>query len=124
MSRWRHGVMITFLGVFDHGEKVVVGKSTLQFTHPGMGTGWWILSLHHEKALLVADGHHTIGKGLSNLVRLEEFVPADKQERCTERAKSLLPNSAYTPKNRKKLTYFFGGRPSRNVGMEWKYESN
>jgi hypothetical protein len=110
------------IGPFDGGERIVIGESTLKFTRPDMGKGWWLLSLLHDKALLVADGHHTIGKGLSKLVRREEAVPAEKQELCTERAKSLLPNSAYTPKNRRRQTYFFGGRPTRNVETEWKYE--
>lgn len=114
--------MKTNFANFDDGEKIVVGESTLQFTRPDMGKGFWILSLLHDKCLLVADGHPTIGRRLGKIVRRGEAVPEGKQERCTERAKSLMPNSAYTPKNRKKLTYFFGGRPTRNVETEWKYE--
>jgi hypothetical protein len=123
MPRWYFGrIREQPIGPFDGGERIVIGESTLKFSRPDMGKGWWILSLYHNKALLVADGHPSMGKGLRRIVRREEVVPPEKQERCTERAKSLLPDSAYTPKNRKRHTYFFGGRPTKNVETEWRYE--
>lgn len=123
---WRRGQMKEKLGAFEPGEDVIIGKSTLQFSNPAlMGEGFWLLSVTEDKCLLVADGDPSFGKGLTRLVKLGVILPSDKQERCTKRAKELMPDSAYTPKNRKKLTYFFGNRPTKRISeTEFKYGSN
>lgn len=122
MSRWHFGVMKEDLLPLRKGDHVVIGKSTLEFTHPTMGEGFWLLGVDSDIARLVADGDPCMGKGLSRIVRREKPVDVDKQERCTERAKALMPNSAYTPKNRRKQTYFFGGRPTKIANStEWNY---
>ena len=111
------------LGAFEPGEEIVIGRSTLQFNNPvKTGDGFWLLSLRADKCLLVADGDPSFGKGLSRLVKVGERVPEDKQSRCTNRAKELMPDSAYTPKNRLKHTYFFGNRPPKRIsGLEFNY---
>lgn len=123
MSReWHYGRMVTDLHPFCEGESVVVGLSTLKFSAPEMGDGYWIMSTEDDKKiLLVADGHREMGKGLKWIVQRGARVEPSKQERCTEHAKVLMRNSAYAPANRKKMTYFFGGRPSKSKSMEWKY---
>ena len=123
MSRWHYGVMKEDLLPLRKGDNVVIGKSTLEFTHPTMGEGFWLLGVDSNVARLVADGDSSMGKGLSRLVRRVGTVETNKQERCTERAKILMPNSAYTPKNRRKQTYFFGGRPKKTLsGTEWNLQ--
>lgn len=122
MSRWFNGVMKEDLLPFRKGDPVVVGRSQLEFTHPTIGEGFWLLHKTSDIARLIVDGDSTIGKKLGRIVRWMEPIPENKQERCTERAKALMPNSAYTPKNRKKQTYFFGNRPIKKAtATEWNY---
>jgi hypothetical protein len=119
---WHYAVMMQDMSPFVKGEAIVVGKSTLEFTHPGIGEGYWILSTSSVKCLLVADGHPMMGKKLHSLIRWKDPVQEEKQDRCTERVKTLMADSVYAPRNRKRMTYFFGNRPERNKSTEWKYD--
>jgi len=74
MSKWQYGVFKETLKPFEPGDRVVIGESSIQFTHPTIGKGFWILSLTDERILLIADGDPSIGTGLKRLIRREASI--------------------------------------------------
>lgn len=108
-KKWYRAVMKVDLMHFKKDDEVLTIESTIQHAHPGMGTSHWIMGRKGDRILLVNDAE--FGMGLSALCRIKQPVEDEKQEKCTEKAKELLKDSAYAPKNRYRQTYLYGKEP-------------
>jgi hypothetical protein len=112
-KKWYRAVMKTDLMMFKNGDDVLTIESTIQHAHPSMGTSHWIMGRDGRSILLVNDAE--FGMGLSALMRMKAPVDGDKQEKCTEKAKELLKDSVYAPKNRYQHTYLYGKEPDHGT---------
>lgn len=114
-KKWHRAVMKVDLMMFKKGDDVLTIESTIEHAHPAMGTSHWIMSRAGDRILLVNDGEY--GMGLSTLMKTKAAVEDEKQDKCTEKAKELLKDSAYAPKNRHRQTYLYGKGKEDGTGQ-------
>lgn len=105
MKLWTRGVMREAFGGFDQAEEVLVIETAIKHTDLSLGKTYFVMSRHHLKVIHLSEA--VAGKNLSQLVRLGETVPKDKQSICTKRCKQLLASSVYHPRRRATHTNFF-----------------
>lgn len=108
-KKWYRAVMKVDLMKFKTGDEVLTVESTIQHAHPGMGTSHWVMARSGDRILLVNDAE--FGMGMSALMKTKAPVEDEKQAKCTEKAKELLKDSAYAPRNRYKQTFLYGKEP-------------
>lgn len=122
MKTWHFATMREPLCNLAIGERIVMIKSTVKHTDPTLGSTYWLMSVPNETIVHVAEPF--FGDKLWKLVSIGQEVPTDKQGKCEARAKSLLVNSVYHPKNRKTHTYFFTSQDFKDKHHDRKLRQN
>jgi hypothetical protein len=103
-TRWNRGTMREPLLGLKTGDPVIFIQSTVKHRGPNMGATFWVMST--DGKILRQVSEYAYGRNVYKLVTPGEEIALAKQEDCTTRAKSLMANMVYAPKNVKTQTYF------------------
>lgn len=102
-TRWNRGTMREDLLGLKTGDPVVFIQSSIKH-RGGIGATFWIMSTNGKILRQVSE--YLYGRNVFKLVTPGAEIPMSKQDDCTNRAKSLMANMVYAPKNVKTQTYF------------------
>ena len=114
---WHRAHMREDLGKLSTNDPVFIIQSSIVHTHPGMGKTYWIM--HRTSPIFAQVADTNFGAQLYKLLMVDDpVILIQRQEKLTLRIKALLTDSAYSPKNRKNHTYFWGNRPVLIRGLK------